>query len=152
MPGWDNAAGAEFALEQSIGKRTASFLQATYLDTEDDEGRQLLRRPTWSGSWTIHGAFSEHFTGDLTVVYVGSREDVDPVTFERAEADDYTTGNIALAYSLWNGVEITARVLNVADKQYQEVLGYPAPGRRWLLGLRLGVDTPERWQGTQQQY
>ena len=140
--------GAEFALEQSIGKRTASFLQATYLDTEDDEGQQLLRRPTWSGSWTIHGAFSEHFTGDLTVVYVGSREDVDPVTFERAEADDYTTGNIALAYSLWNGVEITARVLNVADKQYQEVLGYPAPGRSWLLGLRLGVDTPERWQGT----
>ena len=140
--------GAELGLEQSIGKRAASFLQATYLDTEDDEGQPLLRRPEWSGSWTIHGAFSEHSTGDLTVVYVGSREDIDPITFERTEADGYTTGDITLAYSLWNGVEITARVLNVADKQYQEVLGYPAPGRRWLFGLRLGVDTPERWKGT----
>jgi len=140
--------GAEFALEQAIGKRAASFLQATYLETEDNEGRPLLRRPEWSGSWTIHGAFSKHFTGDLTVIYVGSREDIDPITFERTKADGYTTGSVALAYSLWNGVEITARVLNVANKQYQEVLGYPAPGRRYLFGLRFGVDTPERWQGT----
>ncbi len=140
--------GAELAWERSIGPRAASFVQATYLETEDDEGRPLLRRPEWSGSWTIHGAFSEHFTGDLTVVYVGSREDVDPITFERAEADGYTTGSIALSYSLWNGVEITARVLNVSDTDYQEALGYPAPGRRYLFGLRLGVDTPERWRGT----
>ena len=140
--------GAELSWERSIGPRAASFVQATYLETEDDEGRPLLRRPEWSGSWTIHGAFSEHFTGDLTVVYVGSREDVDPITFERAETDGYTTGSIALSYSLWNGVEITARVLNVSDTDYQEVLGYPAPGRRYLFGLRLGVDKPERWRGT----
>jgi vitamin B12 transporter len=140
--------GAELSWERSIGQRAASFVQATYLETEDDEGQPLLRRPEWSGSWTIHGAFSEHFTGDLTVVYVGSREDVDPITFERAEADGYTTGSIALSYSLWNGVEITARVLNVSDTDYQEALGYPAPGRRYLFGLRLGVDTPERWRGT----
>jgi outer membrane cobalamin receptor len=140
--------GAELSWEHSIGKRAASFVQGTYLETEDNEGQPLLRRPEWSGSWTIHGAFSKHFTGDLTVVYVGSREDVDPVTFERTEADGYTTGSIALAYSLWNGVEITARVLNVADTDYQEALGYPAPGRRYLFGLRLGVDKAERWRGT----
>ncbi len=140
--------GAEFSWEHSIGKRAASFVQATYLETKDNEGQPLLRRPEWSASWTIHGAFSKHITGDLTVVYVGSREDVDPVNFERTEADDYTTGSVALAYSLWNGVEITARVLNVADSDYQEALGYPAPGRRYLFGLRLGVDRAERWQGT----
>ena len=69
---------------------------------------------------------------------MGARDDVDPISFARSEADDYVTANLALAYSLWEGVEATLRVLNVADKAYQEVLGYPAPGRRYLFGIRLG--------------
>lgn len=140
--------GAEISWESSIGRRGTSFLQATYLDTEDALGQPLLRRPEWSGSWTLHGAMTEHLTGDLTVLYVGSRDDVDPVSFERTSAASYTTANLALAYSLWNGVEITGRVLNLAGEEYQEVLGYPAPGRRYMVGLRLGVDTPRRWQQT----
>jgi vitamin B12 transporter len=140
--------GAEISWESSIGRRGASFLQATYLDTEDALGQPLLRRPEWSGSWTLHGAMTEHLTGDLTVLYVGSRDDVDPVNFERTSAASYTTANLALAYSLWDGVEITGRVLNLAGEEYEEVLGYPAPGRRYMVGLRLGVDTPQRWQQT----
>ena len=139
--------GAELSWEAALGRRGGSILQATYLGTEDDLGQPLLRRPEWSGSWTLHGAMSEHLTGDLTVVYVGSRDDVDPLSFERARASSFTTANIALAYSLWDGVEITGRVLNVTDADYQEVLGYPAPGRRYMVGLRLGVDAPSRWQG-----
>jgi vitamin B12 transporter len=139
--------GAELSWEAALGRRGGSILQATYLDTEDDFGQPLLRRPEWSGSWTLHGAMSKHLTGDLTVVYVGSRDDVDPLSFERARASSFTTANLALAYSLWDGVEITGRVLNIADSEYQEVLGYPAPGRRYMVGLRLGVDRPGRWQG-----
>ncbi|HSO22101.1 MAG TPA: TonB-dependent receptor [Chondromyces sp.] len=139
--------GAELSWEAALGRRGGSILQATYLDTEDDLGQPLLRRPEWSGSWTLHGAMSEHLTGDLTVVYVGSRDDVDPASFERSRAASYTTADLALAYSLWDGVEITGRVLNIADSEYQEVLGYPAPGRRYIVGLRLGVDKPARWQG-----
>jgi vitamin B12 transporter len=139
--------GAELSWEAALGRRGGSILQATYLDTEDDLGQPLLRRPEWSGSWTLHGAMSEHLTGDLTVVYVGSRDDVDPASFERSRAASYTTADLALAYSLWDGVEITGRVLNIADSEYQEILGYPAPGRRYMVGLRLGVDKPARWQG-----
>jgi vitamin B12 transporter len=140
--------GAEISWTRSLGHRGASFIQATYLDTEDDDGLALLRRPEWSGSWTVHGNFSRHLSGDFTVLYVGARDDVDPVTFERLRASSYTTGDIALAYSLWNGVEITGRVLNVLDKEYFEVAGYQAPGRRYIFGLRLGVDKPSRWRGT----
>jgi vitamin B12 transporter len=132
--------GAEISWEQALGNRSASLVQASYLDTEDDEGQPLLRRPEWSASWTIHGAISKHFTGDLTVMYVGKRADVDPLTYERGESSGYTTGNVSLAYRLWTGVEITGRVLNVTDSMYQEILGYPAPGRRYMFGLRLGVN------------
>ena len=130
----------------SLGRRAASFVQATYLDTEDDAGQPLLRRPEWSASWTLHGGFSRHLSGDLTLLYVGARDDVDPITFERTRTSSYTTADIALAYSLWNGIEITGRALNLFDKEYEEVLGYPASGRRYLFGLRLGVDNPPRWQ------
>jgi vitamin B12 transporter len=140
--------GAEISWTRSFGRRGQSFIQATYLDTEDDDGLALLRRPEWSGSWTVQGNFSKHLSGDFTVLYVGVRDDVDPITFERSEAPSYTTGDIALAYSLWDGVEITGRVLNVLDEEYQEVLGYPAQGRRYFFGLRLGVDKPARWRGT----
>ena len=125
-----------------------TLIQATYLDAEDDDGLRLLRRPEWSGSWTVHGNFSHHLSGDLTVLYVGARDDVDPITYERSIASSYTTGDITLAYSLWTGVEITGRVLNVLDTEYEEVLGYPAPSRRYLFGLRLGVDKPARWRGS----
>jgi vitamin B12 transporter len=139
--------GAEISWTRALGKRGASFVQATYLDTEDDNGLPLLRRPEWSGSWTLHGNFSKHLSGDLTLFYVGARDDVDPITYQRTEAPSYTTGDISLAYSLWNGVEITARVLNVLDEEYQEIIGYPAPGRQYLFGLRLGVDKPARYLG-----
>jgi vitamin B12 transporter len=139
--------GVEAAWTRAVGRRGASFIQATYLDTEDDDGTPLLRRPEWSGSWTLHGSFSRHLSGDVTLLYVGARDDVDPITFERASAPSYTTADFSLAYSLWNGIEVTGRVLNVLDEEYEEVLGYPASGRRYFFGLRLGVDKPSRWQG-----
>jgi vitamin B12 transporter len=95
---------------------------------------------------------TRHLSGDLTVLYVGSRDDVDPITFGRSRATSYTTCDLSLAYSLWTGVEITGRVLNVFDEEYSEVLGYPAPGRRYIFGLRLGVDSPSRWRGTPKEF
>lgn len=136
--------GAEMSWSRALGSRGASIVQGTYLDTEDEMGLPLLRRPEWSGTWTLHGAFSKRTTGDLSILYVGARDDVDPVSFERSRADSYTTANFSLAYTLWKGVELTGRVLNLAGKDYQEVLGYPASGRRYFLGLRFGVDNPAR--------
>jgi vitamin B12 transporter len=139
--------GAEISWSRAIGSRGASIIQATYLDTEDDTGMPLLRRPDWSGSWIVHGNFSRHLNGDVTVLYVGARDDVDPTTFERSRASGHTTCDVTLAYSLWSGIEITGRALNVFDEEYSEVLGYPAPGRRYFFGLRLGIDTPSRRRG-----
>jgi vitamin B12 transporter len=136
--------GAEISWSRRIRRRGASIVQVTFLDTEDDAGLPLLRRPEWSGSWTVHGRFTRHLSGDLTVLYVGSRDDVDPITFERSRATSYTTCDLSLAYSLQSGIEITGRALNLFDEEYSEVIGYPAPGHRYFFGLRLGVDNPSR--------
>ena len=37
------------------------------------------------------------------------------------------------------GVEVFARALNLFDRDYEEVLGYPAPGRTAFVGVRFAV-------------
>jgi vitamin B12 transporter len=129
--------GAEFSWEQGLGAALSSLFQVTWLDTEDAAtGEALLRRPRWSASATVHGRFTSWLTGDLTVRYVGERKDVDATTFLTVDAESFTTADLALAVLVWEGVEITVRAINLLDEDYQEVSGYPAPGRRISGGLR----------------
>jgi vitamin B12 transporter len=111
----------------------------TYLDTEDGAGRQLLRRPAWSGSIGLTGRLNDRLRADLTLTWVGSRPDVDPVSFERRSIAGFVTADAAVAWRLTAGVDATVRVVNLADRAYQEVLGYPAPGRRLMAGLRFNL-------------
>jgi vitamin B12 transporter len=128
--------GAELVWEQGALDVIRWYLQGTYLDTEGDDGLPLLRRPEFSVSWTLNGAIGRAWSGDVTVLWVDSRDDVDPVTFERTEASSYTTVNLAVAWQPRPGLSITGRALNLLDEDYEEVLGYPAPGRRFLAGAR----------------
>ncbi len=128
--------GAELAWAAPLVERLLSSLSATWLHTEDQLGLTLLRRPEWSASWTLDGRILERLRGDLGLFYVGSRADVDALSFERKELGSYLTANLGLSYDVVGGLEVTARVQNLADREYQEVDGYPAPGRRFMAGLR----------------
>ena len=128
--------GAELAWDVQLTAQTLSSLAATWLDTEDADGLQLLRRPEWSASWTIRGELLDRLRGDLTVLWVGQRHDVDPITYGRTELDSHVTGSVSLSYRLMQGLELTLRGHNVADESYEEVAGYPAPGRRITGGVR----------------
>ncbi len=111
----------------------------TWLDTADPSGALLLRRPEWTAAATLHGALGERLSGDLSLLWVGERDDLDPLTFARTTNDGRLTLDLALALAVWGELEVTARATNLADEDYQDVLGYPAPGRRLLVGLRWGV-------------
>lgn len=128
--------GAEVVWEQGAFDVVRWYLQATYLDTEGDDNLSLLRRPELSASWTLNGKLGGDWSGDVTVLWVDSRDDVDPITYERAENDSYTTVSVALAWQPWDQLAITARAQNILEEEYDEVLGYPAPGRRFMAGLR----------------
>jgi vitamin B12 transporter len=130
--------GAEFVWEQGALDVIRWYLQASYLNAESEDGLTLLRRPQWSASWTLNGDIGKGWSGDVTVLWVDARDDVDPVSFERAEAKAYATVNLSIAWEAWQRITITARALNILDADYQEVLGYPAPGRRIMGGVRYG--------------
>lgn len=131
--------GAELSWEAPVTGTLLSMVQATWLDTEDSDGLALLRRPEWSAALTLHGDLGDRLRGALRVVWVGARPDVDAVTFERVELGSHLTGDLSLAYQVLDGLELLLRVHNVADESYQEVAGYPAPGRRVSGGLRWGM-------------
>jgi vitamin B12 transporter len=128
--------GLEAGWTVPIGRRAGSSLQATWLDSEDEQGRALLRRPRWSASWVFDAELGRRLHGDLAVRFVGERADVDAVTFARVQMPDHIVADLGVALRVAPGFEVTARVQNVADESHQEVAGFPAPGRRILGGLR----------------
>jgi len=106
-----------------------------YWQTSDDAGQPLLRRPTWSGALSWHGRLVGRLEGYAAVVYVGARADADPVSLQRIEEGGFLTASLSASLRLTSFLAARLRVENVANRAYEEVRGYPAPGRRVLLGL-----------------
>lgn len=114
-------------------------LRATYAWTDAIDavtGLELYRAPEHSGSvsvgWT-HGPAQAL----LTVRAEGDQADIDPALFARATRDGFVTADLAGSYEIADGVEITGRVENLNDEDFQEVLGYGEPGRTAYVGLRI---------------
>lgn len=127
--------GVELSAERRAGQHLWRWA-ATWLDAEDGQGQALLRRPRWSSSVTLGESFAGG-TGEVTLVYVGRRQDLDPVSFARVWQGGFVTANVAFRYRLTQLLVATVRLENVANRSYQEVRGYPAPGRRAFLGVEL---------------
>jgi vitamin B12 transporter len=116
-------------------ERWALRWNATYLEAEDlESGEALLRRPEESSNLVLryrHAPWSISVTGR----YVGEREDVDPLTFERAVNDSFLHWDVAARWRSAGRLTPYARIENLTDEDYSEVLGYPAPGITLVAGL-----------------
>ena len=109
------------------------------------EGERLLRRPTSLAAVGVTRTFDDRGSLALRVNYTGRRDDRDFSTFPATPLvlPSYTTVNLATELALLRpsqhrtGVTLTARAENLLDEEYQPVLGFTAPGRTVLVGLRL---------------
>jgi vitamin B12 transporter len=101
-----------------------------------DTGAALARRPDTTASAVVafHPA---RWSGTLTAVHVGERPDIDPDTFASRTNPSYTRVDLAASYAWLAWLEPYARVENVADEDYDEVLGFPATGRSYTVGVAL---------------
>ncbi|HYN19698.1 MAG TPA: TonB-dependent receptor [Thermoanaerobaculia bacterium] len=108
---------------------------ATWLETEDrSTGLELLRRPEWSSA-LILTARPGGVTLNLEGRYVGDRADVNPSTGVRTENAEYLRVDLAARWRANTWLAPYARIQNAADEEYEEVLGYPAPGRTLIGGV-----------------
>jgi len=115
------------------------FAAYTYLRSRDRQyDRALLRRPkhTLSASFSSLG---RRFTLGGEMVLVGARLDYDEMLWTVGRSPAFSTFAFDFSLPLGKGCDGFARVSNAFDSRYQEVLGYPAPPRRIMAGIRFAT-------------
>lgn len=115
-------------------------VDASYQGT-DRAGDALLRRPSHSGTWGVSYLARRGFSLATTVVYVGQRPDLDFSQFPspRVSLPGYSRVDISGELPLLQQrtrLTLTARVENLFDRRYEEVMHFAAPGRTILIGGR----------------
>jgi outer membrane cobalamin receptor len=104
-------------------------------------GDRLLRRPTHSGSLVLDWTASR-FAVFAQLNARGETLDAEPAFGPSGglyENPGRTVVDLGGGYTLVRGVEVFARVLNLFDRDYEEALGYPSPGRTAFAGVRIAA-------------
>jgi len=134
--GIDVRANYTFLDTEILAVNGLSIAQAPY-----SPGDALLRRPRHSGSidaaWT-HTRASVFAQAQLR----GATLDAEPAfgpTGGLYTNPGHTIVNLGGSFRPLNAMEVFVRALNVFDRAYEEVLGYPAPGRTAYVGARFAV-------------
>jgi outer membrane cobalamin receptor len=104
-------------------------------------GDRLLRRPTHQASvdvtWT-----RTRVSAFATLIARGVTLDAEPAFGPSGglyENPARAVVDFGGSFRIVRGVDLYARVLNLFDKAYEEVLGFPAPGRTAFAGVRFAA-------------
>jgi outer membrane receptor protein involved in Fe transport len=104
-------------------------------------GDPLLRRPRHSGS--IDATWSRDRAAAFAQLQIrGETLDAEPAfgpTGGLYTNPGYNVVNLGGSFRPLKAIEIFARALNLFDREYEEVFGYPAPGRTAYVGARFAV-------------
>lgn len=104
-------------------------------------GDRLLRRPRHQGA--IDAVWSRDRVGAFAqVVMRGETLDAEPAfgpTGGLYENPGYATTHIGASFRVLRGITVQGRVLNLFDEHYEDVFGYPAPGRTAYIGVRVAA-------------
>ena len=113
------------------------------------EGQRLLRRPDDAVSARLETTAIERARLGATLTWSGPRDDIlfgqFPEPNQRVELPSYTTLDLSGVVTVLGerrgrpGLELTARVENVFDEQYEQSVGFPARGRGLFIGGSTGV-------------
>ena len=130
--------GIESFVAVEWGGGVSSRLSYTYLDSRDEStGGQLLRRARHKAAFDVAFPVRDRLSVSVNGVFVGVRDDNDFSTWPaaRTELSSYLRLNAGLTYRMSERTKIFARVENLLDREYQEVLGYGAPGAAGYAGM-----------------
>lgn len=104
-------------------------------------GDPLIRRPRHEGSADVTYA-DARFTAFAELTSRSEILDVEPNFGSFGGlfvSPGYVVVNVGASVRVVRGVDVTARVLNLADRQYEETLGYPALRRSGIVGIRVAA-------------
>jgi vitamin B12 transporter len=128
--------GIELSVKKVLLKHWQWGLAYTYLKTQDMQyNRELLRRPQHTFSTQlIFQSNKVHIFAEM--VYVGKRLDYDELLWSVAENPSFNTFSFVFNFPVADKITWFLNISNAFNRQFEEVLGYPAPLRRILVGIK----------------
>ena len=140
-----NRNGIEAVFDTHLGKNFTLAASYTYTDATEkdamDQSVPEVRRPKHMASVSASYYFlANRGNLNLNLNYTGSQLDVfyspSTNTSELVNIVAYTVLDMALSWRLTPSLELTGRVSNLLDEEYEEILGFVRPGRAVYGGLR----------------
>ena len=107
-------------------------------DNLHQPGQPLLRRPKHSGSLLLT-YLAKRWGANLGGSFIGRRPDSDFLGFNIDHAAGYARVDVGGWYAINSHVTAYVNVENALNKQYQEVVGYPALGVNFRAGARFRI-------------
>jgi len=102
-----------------------------YIDAKDGAGDALIRVPEHSGDLLFSLNPDGRLSGTVQVKYNGEEQDPNGVV------PSWTRVDLAGQFDMSESVRLYARIENLFDEQYQQVIGYGTPGLSGHIGARL---------------
>jgi len=128
--------GAEGQLDWSVGalrfSHAMSWLQAEDRSVGFNRGRDLPRRPNWSGKTSAHWQ-SGNWSLGTGVYWMGRR--YDDLANSR-ELGSVVTVDLTSEWRATSSLAMQLRIANAFDRRYETATLYPALGREFLLSVR----------------
>lgn len=112
----------------------------TYTDTEAPDGRQEVRRPKNSASFSTILRLPDNKTqASVTIVHNGKMADDAFIGFPatRVTLDNYTLVNAIVSYQLNPNTQFYIRGENLLNERYEEVFSYRASGATGYIGMKM---------------
>ncbi|WP_265570806.1 TonB-dependent receptor plug domain-containing protein [Sphingomicrobium nitratireducens] len=133
--------GVEVEAVIPLGGMAELSANYSYLDAEQPAADGLVketRRPRHRGAVTLHGTAGRLRYG-ASLALTGKRIDTDFDLFpaQQVTLDSYALASARLAYRLGKRIDLSLRVSNAFDADYQDVVGYHTRGRSAHVGLVL---------------
>ena len=116
------------ALSPSLGLNAAY----TFIDATDGAGNPLIQVPRHSGDLSLDFDGGGAFSGRLLLRHNGSEP-----SFGGGGVENWTRFDLTGRYRISERVELFARLENLLDEHYQQILGYGSPGRSGSIGARM---------------
>jgi len=127
-----NSSGIEVHGQYLFAERIEASLSYSYIDAKDGAGDTLPRIPKHSGDVELRFNPGRRLSGTLLIRYNGEEQDPNGVV------DSWTRVDLSGRYAISESLELYARIENLLDEQYQQVLGYGTPGVSGFVGAKLG--------------
>lgn len=128
--------GVEAVVSLAATSQLDFNLSYTVTRTEDDDDRELLRRPKHQASMDLIYRPTADLTLTTTLNHTGSRKDVD-ASGQRVRMGGYSTINLTAEYQASDSTRLFGRVENLTDKEYEAAYGFQATGITGIVGFEI---------------